>query len=85
MSHDRTQTEEQICFVAMPVGDGEEEKSHYRGWYTEVTQPAVEDCGYKCVLAADGTAPNAIDDEIRSRLAESDSPARKPPYRRRRP
>jgi ribosomal protein S25 len=61
---------EKHCFIVMPSGQGAEEKRWFQGWYEVVIKPVVEQCGYEAILAAAEQQPGAINDEIRTHLAQ---------------
>ena len=58
------------CFVVMPSGRQGSDQRWFKGWYEVVIKAAVAEAGYEPVLAATEEQPGAINDEIRTHLAE---------------
>jgi hypothetical protein len=57
-------------FIVMPSGRDPVEHKWFKGWYEVVIKPAVVESGYDPILAASEEQPGAINDEIRTHLAE---------------
>jgi hypothetical protein len=63
-----------VCFVAMPAGRTDQEKSLYMGWFEDVYKPAIEAEGVECVAHhfSFDDAPESIKKSILNHLLKDD-------------
>lgn len=65
-------TEEQMCFVVMPISDPDGYvKGHFRHVYQDIIQPACQQAGFKPFRADEVKQSNLIHLDILQRLLEA--------------